>query len=296
MAPPPGDLRRVDLTPPPVVDGTPPRTIAAARTPRPRVIPWVLGGGAVVAAGGAISFGVVSSGARQRWNAALVTLPDGTLGTRLPADEARALATSANTTLALSISSAILSPASRPTPLPVAEPRPATPVGETVYGAWSACAYSSACATSGQRTRSVTVHTCQASACASNTTTETDTTSCGRVTQGTTCATAQVTYGACSYADACVYSGSRSQTTTTFACNASGACVGTPVSGTDTAGCSRNTNGDSCGTTHCGVCGACNVDCERLQTCTSYTCGSGTCNSSNSAEICGDCPDTCVPR
>lgn len=101
--------RRADLTPPPVVgalsfDGSTP-----AQAPRPRIVPWALTAGAVAAAGGSLALGILSADARERWSSAQVPLPDGTQGTRLTADDARALASSANTTTALSISSAILS-------------------------------------------------------------------------------------------------------------------------------------------------------------------------------------------
>jgi hypothetical protein len=103
---------RTNLEPPPVVAAEPSVT-ATTRPPalKSRVAPWVMVGGAVATAGGAVALGLVSSKARTTWSNALVTLPDGSQGTRLPEAQARGLASDANTTFALALTSGVVSAA-----------------------------------------------------------------------------------------------------------------------------------------------------------------------------------------
>lgn len=77
----------------------------------PRAVPWALAGTAAAAAGGAVVLGVLGAGDKARYEAALVTQPDGTLVSTLPENDARALASGANTKLGLAIGSAVLSAA-----------------------------------------------------------------------------------------------------------------------------------------------------------------------------------------
>jgi hypothetical protein len=168
-----------------------------------------------------------------------------------------------------------------------------TSCGSTQYGSWSACSYGSTCANSGSRTRDVTTYTCQAGSCSSSTTTQTDTSGCARNTDGTSCGT--TTYGswsACSYADACTNSGVRTRSMTSYVCG-NGSC--NTITGTDTSGCARNTDGQSCGADQCTTCTSCQPDCIREQECTVYRCGGGVCNASTEYRICGSCPPGCVP-
>jgi hypothetical protein len=71
-----------------------------------RVTPWVLASGAVIGAGTAVAFGVLSANNRGQFDASLIDLGNGTKGSRLPEAQARALATNANTDLAVAVSAA----------------------------------------------------------------------------------------------------------------------------------------------------------------------------------------------
>ncbi len=166
--------------------------------------------------------------------------------------------------------------------------------GTTTYGGWSSCGgFSDTCDQTGTRTRSQMTFACAAGTCRA--TTGTDSGSCTRTTNGTSCGT--TTYGGwgtCGgFADACAETGgTQSRTQTVFEC-ASGTCG--MVVGTDTRSCSRTTNGNSCGTTTYGPWGACGgfADlCDETgtwsRTATVYTCSSGTCGSTDSTDT-GPC-------
>jgi hypothetical protein len=75
----------------------------------PRVAAWVFAGSAAATAGVAVAFGVMSGSAKSQFDATLVELPDGTRGTTLPEDQARALANQANTNAAVALTSGIVS-------------------------------------------------------------------------------------------------------------------------------------------------------------------------------------------
>lgn len=74
-----------------------------------RLAPWLLTGGAVVGAGAAVAFGVLAANSRAQFDASLIDLGDGTKGSRLPETQARALASTANTDLAVAVSAAVVS-------------------------------------------------------------------------------------------------------------------------------------------------------------------------------------------
>lgn len=75
----------------------------------PRVAAWVFAGSAAATAGVAVAFGVMSGSAKSQFDASLVDLGDGTRGSTLPEDQARALANSANTNAAVALTSGLLS-------------------------------------------------------------------------------------------------------------------------------------------------------------------------------------------
>lgn len=166
-----------------------------------------------------------------------------------------------------------------------------TSCGTTNTGAWGTCSYSATCATTGTRSRTVSTYTCGSGACNTNTTTENDTSGCGRTTTGNSCGTTQTgTWSSCSYANACSNSGSRTRQVTTYACNSSGACNPTTTTETDTAGCARSQDGSSCGSPSYGSYGACSYanGCSnsgsRTRSVTTYACGGGSCNPSSGTE------------
>ena len=160
-----------------------------------------------------------------------------------------------------------------------------------VLGSWSACSYADAtCSTSGSRTRTITEYACQGGSCAQSFRTETDTAGCARTTDGTSCGT--TTYGDWSscggFNGTCGNTGTRSRTATDRVCS-DGGC--TSVTRTETASCTRNTNGTSCGAddftawSSCGgFSGTCGESGSQSRTRTEYECSSGSCTSSNFTE------------
>ena len=113
--PPPLEVARNDtpkktqLVPAPKKDPSPIELVEEVRGKPPRVAAWVFAGSAAATAGVAVAFGVMSGGATSQFNASLVDLGDGTKGSRLPEDQARALANTANTDAAVAVTSGILS-------------------------------------------------------------------------------------------------------------------------------------------------------------------------------------------
>ncbi|MBL8915245.1 MAG: hypothetical protein JNM17_31365 [Archangium sp.] len=162
--------------------------------------------------------------------------------------------------------------------------------GTTMTGAYGSCMYANSCSNTGSRTRNITSYTCGSSACNTTTTVDTDTAGCIRSQDGSSCGTtAYGAWSACSYANACSNTGSRTRTLTTYTC-AGGGCPSTTTPETDTAGCNRNQDGDSCGTTAYGAWSGCSYGTvcaeagSRTRSVTTYTCGGGNCNSAGSTE------------
>ncbi|MFO0600638.1 MAG: hypothetical protein U0228_35345 [Myxococcaceae bacterium] len=87
--------KKTDLTPPP--KETDVELVKTGPEKSPKVGAWVCAGGAVASAGVAVTFAVLAGGAKSQFDASLIDLPDGTRGSRLPEDQARALAATANT-------------------------------------------------------------------------------------------------------------------------------------------------------------------------------------------------------
>jgi hypothetical protein len=102
-------LKQASLTP--TLKEAPLELRAAAPEGTSRTAAWVLAGTATAAAGGAVVLGVLGGADKAKYQASLVTLPDGSMGTTLPESEVKALASSANTKIGLAIGSAVLSAA-----------------------------------------------------------------------------------------------------------------------------------------------------------------------------------------
>lgn len=159
--------------------------------------------------------------------------------------------------------------------------------GAPSTGSWGACGgFTAPCGEVGTRSRDVMTPTCTAGACGVVPSVETE--ACGRTTEGTSCgSTTCPGWGSCGYSSTCDESATQSRTCTARECR-SGSCasIGVPQS----QACTRNTDGTSCGTTTCTSYGACNYSstCDEAasqsRTCTSYTCGSGSCRSSSSPQ------------
>ncbi len=157
--------------------------------------------------------------------------------------------------------------------------------GTTSTGAYGACSYAGACSASGTRSRTVSTFTCGSGACNTSTMTENDTAGCARTTTGNSCGTTQTSaYTACSYANACSNTGSRTRTVTTYSCGAAGSCDPNTTTETDTAGCNRAQDGQTCSPPAYGAYGACSYAnaCSntgsRTRSVTTYTCGNSACN------------------
>ncbi|MEM7603901.1 MAG: hypothetical protein AAF411_00990 [Myxococcota bacterium] len=161
--------------------------------------------------------------------------------------------------------------------------------GSTTTGAWSSCGgFSGSCDETGTRTRSVTTRTCSSGSCGSNTSSQTG--ACSRNTDGVSCgSTTTGAWSSCGgFSGTCDETGSRSRSVTTRTCG-SGTC-GSNTS-TQSEGCSRNTDGVSCGSTttgpwsSCGgFSGTCDATGTRSRSVTTRTCGSGTCGSNTSSQ------------
>ncbi len=153
--------------------------------------------------------------------------------------------------------------------------------GAAVHGTWSGCGgFGGTCDTSGTKTRDVTTYTCDAGTCTPSTTTESQ--SCTRVTNGSSCGDAS--YGAwstCEYPDTCAEAGTHMRTRTDYVCMG-GSCVSQLAAETDSCA-GRTTDGTTCGTTSCGSWGSCSTPdvCStvgtKTRTCTAYACIGGGC-------------------
>lgn len=164
--------------------------------------------------------------------------------------------------------------------------------GMTTYGMYSSCNYASTCTTTGSRTRTRTDPLCQTGTCAAVQNTETDTAGCNRMTENASCGSMMPTYGAygmCNYANMCSLGGSRTRTRTDPVCQ-SGNCGSTTTNETDTAGCTRTVGAVECtppsygAWSMCSYANMCSTTGSRTRSVTTYTCGGGSCNASNSTE------------
>lgn len=117
--------------------------------------------------------------------------------------------------------------------------------GNTVCGAFGTCgSFDSTCDSSGTQSQSCTENKCSAGVCQPNTYTVTQ--GCSRTTDGVTCGdTTTTNCNACDYTGQCDEAAQQSCTCTSMTCAAD---VCTPSAAPCTLACTRNTEGDSCGT------------------------------------------------
>ena len=101
--------KKTELTPRPKEDGPVSGMIEKEGGKPPRVAAWVFAGSAAATAGVAVAFGVMSGSAKSQYDKSIVDLGDGTRGTSLPEDQARALANTANTDATVALTSALVS-------------------------------------------------------------------------------------------------------------------------------------------------------------------------------------------
>jgi hypothetical protein len=98
--------KKTDLTPPPKED---PIGITDKPTGKPpKVAAIVTTGGAVAAAGVAVTFGILSGGAKGEFDKSLVDLGNGMKGSTLPEARAKELAATANTDAAVAVSAGVV--------------------------------------------------------------------------------------------------------------------------------------------------------------------------------------------
>jgi hypothetical protein len=155
------------------------------------------------------------------------------------------------------------------------------------FGAWGACeGFASACATAGTEARTVRTFTCEDGACVPAD--ESESRACSRPTDGMVCgATSCDPFGACEGAG-CALTGTQSRTCRDQVCSG-GTCAPSPR--TETAACSRPTDGTSCGATSCdgwGACGGfadtCTLSGTHSRTCTDPVCSGGACGGAPRSE------------
>ena len=109
------------------------------------------------------------------------------------------------------------------------------------FGACAADGVGDVCDLTGVQTRSCTVNTCQAGACAAASVA--DMASCTLDTTGVGCGDTTVECGACTFSSTCDETGSQSCTCTSYACSG-GTCTANPQSCPET--CTRDTDSEPC--------------------------------------------------
>lgn len=152
----------------------------------------------------------------------------------------------------------------------------------TEFGAWGACgSFSGTCDETGSQDRSVDDFNCQSGACSRSSSSESR--ACMRGTEGGSCGSVvNGSWGVCGgFSGTCDETGLRSRTVTTPTC-ASSMCD--PVMTVQNGGCSRSTDGLSCGGVTFGswsACGGFSTVCDTTGTQSrsvmTPTCGSATC-------------------
>jgi len=170
-----------------------------------------------------------------------------------------------------------------------------TVCGSVEYGAWTSCSgFEGTCGVEGTQSRSATTHACRDEVCAPTESTETRT--CTRDTQGTTCGAVETgSWSVCSgFEGICGTAGTQTRAVTSPLC-VDGACSsGTVV---ETRACTRTTNDAACGDTHygswttCSYGAACATTGTRTRNVTRYTCSDGSCASATTIET-GTCHRT----
>ncbi|MGM0578075.1 MAG: hypothetical protein ACQEXJ_20290 [Myxococcota bacterium] len=160
--------------------------------------------------------------------------------------------------------------------------------GSTDCDGWGSCdGFASTCDESGERSRTCTEYTCSGGQCQSDSYTETD--SCSRNTDGTSCGSNCGSWSSCGdFSSPCDETGQRTRTCTESVCSG-GQCETSSFTETDS--CSRDTTGSSCGSTECGEwssCGGFDSPCDetgqRTRNCIEYSCSGGQCEAESYTE------------
>lgn len=154
---------------------------------------------------------------------------------------------------------------------------------EDIPGGWGSCmGFDDTCDETGAQEREVTSYSCSAGTCEASTTT--DARPCTRSTGDTPCGTPTIGgWGPCeNAADACSYDGMQERTIVQPVCS-SGSCVGS-TSTTESRGCTRDTDGDTCEDGDL---------CTSGDVCTGESCEPLTATTCNDGNVCT--ADSCDP-
>ncbi len=162
-------------------------------------------------------------------------------------------------------------------------------------GSFGACNYDDDCDESGSRSRTRTRYQCAAGSCQAMAASESE--ACSRDQDGTSCGpTGTGSWSSCGgFVGACGEAGTRSRSVTVQRCVA-GSCQGSTT--TENQSCSRNTDGDSCGSTTNGSWGACDYggpcdeSASQSRSVTTRVCADAACVPMNSTETRGCSRDT----
>ncbi len=164
-----------------------------------------------------------------------------------------------------------------------------TSCGTTENGPFGSCGgFSSTCDETGTRSRTVTRYECASGSCAAMP--ESDTESCSRSTAGSSCGSTMTTsWSACGgFSGTCDETGTQSRMVTTYTCGSATCGSNTMM---ETRGCSRDTDGNGCGSVTYGgwsSCGGFSNTCDetgnRSRSVMTPTCSSGTCGTVTTTE------------
>lgn len=162
--------------------------------------------------------------------------------------------------------------------------------GTTSFSGWSLCDAGAGCASNGVQTRTRTELACTGLNGTCSPSADTESQPCARPTDGVSCGSATYgSYTACSYASACSTSGTRTRPRTDPIC-ANGTCSAVQTTETDTAGCARTTENQSCGTptygswSTCSFAATCDESGTRTRTRTDPVCQAMTCGTTTATE------------
>jgi hypothetical protein len=155
--------------------------------------------------------------------------------------------------------------------------------GASCDGFGGCSGFSEPCGTSGSQSRTCYNPVCSGGACTNSA--YTDTQGCGRATDGASCGAAYCDgWGACGgFADTCATNGSQSRLCHAPTCSGGGCGDATH---TETQGCTRSTDGASCGGPECGTpactgglysTGPCDGNGYEESSCRDRVCGGGAC-------------------
>jgi len=124
------------------------------------------------------------------------------------------------------------------------------PCGASTCGGFGTCDYIDGCDEAASQSRTCTDHVCAGGSCAA--VDRSEAMDCSRDTDGSACgSTSCAGYGACDWSDTCDESASQSRTCTDAICMAGGCAV---PARTESTGCTRDTDGMSCGPSR--ICGS----------------------------------------